>query len=167
MKRMSDVGRRTPAVWRMVARVTVVTALAFGLALTATPAVAQGLQLQQLGGGSMSESQMLQGTTIAVFFASWSPRGKDVVERINQINAKWGNKARVVAINFQEDQATVQQFLSGQKLNVPVLLDESGRFSKKYAVTWLPGLLVLQDGETAFRGRLGDNPDSVLSQSLG
>ena len=166
MRWTSNVGRRTPAAWWRMARMTVGLACLLVAALVPAQASAQGLQLAKIGGGTVSEAELMKGTTIAVVWATWSPRGKDIVQRINKINAKWGGSARVVAINFQEDATTIQKFLGDQKMNVPILLDKNGRFSKKHAVTWLPGLLVLQDGETAFRGRLGDNPDVVLTQAL-
>jgi hypothetical protein len=34
-------------------------------------------------------------------------------------------------------------------------------------VTNLPGLLVFKDGEAAYRGKLPDDPDQVISQILG
>lgn len=144
------------------------TALApalLGLAL-ALPAPAQDVRLPGLQGGQLTGGDLAQGSTIVVVWASWSPRGKDVVERVNAIERRWGSRARVVTVNFQEDRPTVQGFLSGQSLAVPVYLDADGAFSKKYAVTSLPALLVIRSGEVAFNGRLPPDPSSILDEAL-
>lgn len=144
------------------------TALLLAAALlAAVPAAAQGLRLPGLSGGSLAEGELSRGSTIIVVWASWSPRGRDIVPRVNAIASRWGGKARVITVNFQEDRETVESFLAGKGLAVPVYLDTDGAFSRKNAVTNLPGLLVIKDGETAYRAQLPDDPDAVLAEILG
>lgn len=138
--------------------------LGLGAALAAAPASAQGMVLRGTGGESFSEADLSRGPTIVVVWASWSPRGRDVVPRVNALHRSWSSKSRVVTVNFQEDRATIDEFLAGQGFQVPVLMDEDGAFAKKYAVTSLPGLLVFRDGQKAFGGRLPDDPDRVLAE---
>jgi len=88
------------------------------------------------------------------------------VERVNPIAQRWGSRARVLTVNFQEEAAVVQGFLGGKSLAAPVFLDADGAFSKKYAVATLPGLLVLKDGQVVFRGKLPDDPDRVIVEIL-
>lgn len=140
--------------------------LAAFLLLPVLPVQGQDLRLPGLTGGSLGESELNRGTTVIVVWASWSPRGRDIVPRVNAIAQRWGGQARVVTVNFQEDRETVQLFLADKNLRVPVYLDTEGTFSKKNAVTNLPGLLVIKDGETAFRGKLPDDPDPVLAEIL-
>lgn len=146
------------------------TAAALGLLLAAAlafPAPAQDVRLPGLRGGQLTEGDLAQGATVVVVWASWSPRGKDIVARVNAIQGRWGGRARVVTVNFQEDRGTVDGFLAGKNLSVPVYLDTDGTFSKKHAVTTLPGLLVIRDGNVAYRGKLPDNPDQILTETLG
>ena len=103
---------------------------------------------------------------MVVFFTTWSPRGRDVVERVNAIDARWKGSARVVTVNFQEEAADVRSFLAGQRLAVPVYLDTSGALSKKYRVNSAPWLLVVRDGRTAYSERLPNDPDAVLGEIL-
>jgi thiol-disulfide isomerase/thioredoxin len=139
-----------------------------GIALAAPPpAAAQGLQLQGLGGEELREADLASGSTIVVVWASWSPRGKDVVDRVNALARRWGGQARVITVNFQEDRATVEGFLAGHSLTSPVFLDRDGAFSKKYSVTNLPALLVFKDGDAAYRGKLPDDADAVIAPILG
>jgi thiol-disulfide isomerase/thioredoxin len=130
-------------------------------------AAAQGdIVLRGLGGEQLSEADLAQGATIVVVWASWSPKSRNIVERVNQLASGWGDRARVVTVVFQEDRREVEQFLAGKGLSVPVYLDSQGDFSKKYAVTTLPGLLVFRDGKAAYRGRLPDDPARVLAPLL-
>jgi thiol-disulfide isomerase/thioredoxin len=141
-------------------------ALAFA-AGAATPAVAQDLRLKGLRGEELRESDLASQPTVVVVWASWSPRGRDIDRRVGALAGRWGRQARVITVNFQEDEATVEQFLAGKSMGAPVFLDSDGAFSKKYAVTNLPGLLVFKDGKAAFRGKLPDDPDAVISPILG
>lgn len=143
------------------------TVLLVASLLLVTPfAAAQEVDLPGLQGGRLTGADLTQGATILVVWASWSPKCRDIVPRVNAIADRWGNRARVVTVNFQEDRGTVQDFLSGKGLSVPVFLDLDGSFSKKNSVTTLPGLLVVRDGTTAYRGRLPDDPAGVLGEIL-
>ena len=102
-----------------------------------------------------------------VLWASWSPRCRDIVERVNTLEGRWGGRARVVAVAFNEDRGDVERFLAGKPLRSRVVLDGDGAFAKKHAITWLPGLVVLKGGETAYAGKLPDDPDALLSRLLG
>ncbi|MFL6193368.1 MAG: TlpA family protein disulfide reductase [Thermoanaerobaculia bacterium] len=126
----------------------------------------QEVSLSCLGGGRLSDSDLSRGTTIVVVWASWSPRSRNVVERVNPLAARWGANARVLTVNFQEDRPTIDGFLSGKGLNVPVCLDPEGAFSRKYNVATLPGLLVVKDGTVAYRGKLPENPDQTIADLL-
>lgn len=132
-------------------------------------ASAQGrpLRLEGLQGGTLGPTDLSQSVVIAVVWASWSPRCRDIVQRVNSIAERWGDRARVIMVDFQEDRAEVEAFLSRQRPRVPVFLDRDGAFSKKYSVTNLPGLVILKDGNTVFSGKLPANPDSLIAQSLG
>ncbi len=136
------------------------------IGLLAPPVRAQDFRLPGLTGGQLSEGDLAQGATILVVWASWSPKCRDIVNQVNAIQRKWGGRARVATVDFQEDRADVQSFLTGKSLSVPVYLDADGSFSKNKAVTTLPGLLVIRDGKIAYRGRLPDDPDSVLSGAI-
>ncbi len=141
--------------------------LALVLLLLPVTARAQGnFRLPGLDSGNLTEASLAQGVVVVVVWAGWSPRCRDIVERVNAISGKWGGQARVVTVNFQESASDARSFLTGQKLAVPVFLDEDGSFSKTNAVTTLPSLLVFRDGRNRYRGRLPDDPSQVISQAL-
>lgn len=135
-----------------------------GLTLTSLPAGAQDFRLQNLGGGGpLTDADLAQGSTLVVVWASWSPRCRDIDQRVRQLADRYGNRARVVAVNFQEDRQTASAFLADHPMNVPVYLDQDGTFSKKHAITTLPGLLVMQNGVASYRGKLPDDPAQALA----
>lgn len=136
----------------------------------AGPATAQGpeLRLPGLNGGELSEGELAQGTHIIVFWTSWAPRGRDIVERVNALVDRWGDRGRVVTINFQEEPAAVRDFLAGKPaLKAKVFLDRDGDLSKKHRVNSAPWLLILKDGRASFSEKLPSDPDAVVAQVLG
>jgi len=139
-----------------------VLALLSGSAVRAQDVPLQGLRGERLAGGDLG-----QGTVIVVFWTSWSPHSRDIVTRVNPLARRWGSRARVVTVNFQEDRQTVESFLSGKGLDSPVFLDTDGAFSRKYAVATLPGLLILREGQVVYKGRLPDDADRVIADFLG
>lgn len=142
-------------------------ALALLVALATTPAAAQeSFRLSGLGGGALTDADLARGTTIVVVWASWSPRSRDIVSRVNPLAERWGARARVVTVNFQEDGGAIEPFLAGKELRTPVYLDREGVFAKRHKVFNLPALVVFVDGRTAYSGKLPDDPDRLLSEVL-
>ena len=136
-------------------------------ALLAPPAPAQeSFRLSGLGGGALTDADLARGTTIVVIWASWSPRSRDIVERVNVLANQWEGRGRVVTVNFQEDGPAIEPFLAGKGLRPPVYLDRDGVFAKRHKVFNLPGLVVFVDGRTAYSGKLPDDPDRLLSEVL-
>lgn len=144
--------------------------VAVAVALIAGPALTQGaeLRLPGLDRGELTEAELAQGTHIIVFWTSWAPRGRDVVERVNGLVDRWSERASVVTINFQEGESDVRSFLSDKpRLKAAVFLDEDGELSKRHHVNSAPWLLILKDGRTSFSEKLPRDPDAVVAQVLG
>ncbi len=72
----------------------------------------------------------------------------------------------MASVVFQEPAEKIREVVRANGLHAPVYLDLSGDFSKQYAVTTLPMLLIFRDGELAFRGKLGASPDPVIERAL-
>lgn len=157
-----------PVVRTWLSRLVVAVLLVVvGTGLPSAWAQQGSFRLQGLKGGELRQADLNQGVVIMVVFASWSPRSRNIVPQVNAIVDRWGGQARVVMVSFQEDAATVEGFLSGKKPKATVYLDQDGDFSKSYAVTHLPSLLILKDGTTGFSGKLPRDPDSIISQTIG
>ena len=134
--------------------------------LATAQAQSSDIPLQGLRGERLGSTELAQGTTILVFWTSWSPHSRDIVARVNPLAEHWGARARVITVNFMEERPVVDGFLSGKAFAVPVFLDPDGAFSRKYAVATLPGLLIIRDGQAVYKGRLPDDPDRVIADSL-
>ena len=147
---------------RIVAALTVVALLA-----SVTPAAAQW-SLPRLGGGRpLDQAAISTGLVIVVVWTTWSPRGRNIVERIGRIQSDWGDRARVVSVVFQESPEAIERFLEGKELTVPVYLDSgNAEFSKRHNVTQVPRLLVFKDGVTAVNVNLTDDPNPLISGAL-
>lgn len=149
--------------WRSPGRISSPAALLVLLSTLAFPARAQEIHLTGLAGERLSDADLAQGTTIAVVWASWSPRSHDIVERMQPLAGRWRAQAKIVTVDFEEDRKAVEAFLAGKTLGLPVFLDTEGAFSKKYAVATLPGLLVVKEGKTLYHGKLPEDPDRLLT----
>jgi len=125
-----------------------------------------GLRLAGLRGGELTSAELGRGSHVLVVWASWSPRCRDIAERIQALEGKFGQRARVASVDFQEDAATVEEFLRGKAMRAPVYLDRDGEFSKSLEVTTLPGLVVVRDGQVRFQGKLPSDLDRVLDELL-
>lgn len=128
---------------------------------------AEGMALPGLDGGQLASEDVGEGAVILVVWASWSPRCRDIVTRVNALARRWSPRARVATVVFQEEAGAVRAFLAGESLAVPVYIDATGSFSKQHGVATLPSLLVFRDGELSFRGKLPAHPDTVIERALG
>ncbi len=137
------------------------------LLASVTPAHAQW-SLPRLGGGEpLDQGAISTGLVIVVVWTTWSPRGRNIVERLNRIQSDWGDSGRVVSVVFQESPEAVERFLDGKQLQVPVYLDSgNAEFSKRHNVTQVPRLLVFRDGITAVNVNLTDDPNPLISGAL-
>jgi thiol-disulfide isomerase/thioredoxin len=148
-----------------MATAVLVAALAL-LALSPAASRAEDVSLSCLGGGRLGDADLARGTTIVVVWASWSPRSRDIAERVTALAGRWGGRARIATVDFQEDRQAVEHFLAGKSLGAPVCMDPDGVFSRKYSVATLPGLVVIKDGKVAHRGKLSEDSDQVLADLL-
>jgi len=129
-------------------------------------ASAQEIHLAGLASEQLGDAELGQGTVIVVVWATWSPRSRDIVERVKPLAVHWGPRAKVVTVDFEEQRPAIEAFLAGKSLGAPIFLDSDGVFSKKYAIATLPGLLVLKEGKTVYHGKLPDDPDRLITDLL-
>lgn len=130
----------------------------------AWPLSAQDWSLPCVGGSRITASEVRQGDAIFIVWASWSPRSRGIEGRINAVARGWSGRARVVAVNFQEEEAEVAAMAG--KVQVPVCLDLDGAFSRRFDVSTLPGLLVLRNGTPLVHERLPEDPNRRIAAVL-
>ncbi|MCH9649101.1 MAG: TlpA family protein disulfide reductase [Deltaproteobacteria bacterium] len=143
-----------------------VVVVLLGLASSAVLGEERGLRLEGLDGGELRESELETGDSIVVFWASWSPRCRDIEQRVEGISQRWKEKARVLTVNFQEEPDEIHKFIGAPTAQFSIFLDSSGSFAKKHSITTLPSLLIYRDGRQVHRGLLPADVDAVLRQWL-
>ena len=143
-------------------------AICLAALLVAAPAAAAQWSLPRLGGGApLDQAAIDTGLVIVVVWTTWSPRGGNIVERINRIERRWGDRARVVSVVFQESPEAIEKYLAGKSLAVPVFLDSgNAEFSKRHKVVQVPRLLLFKDGVTAVNVNLTDDPDPLIQGAI-
>lgn len=147
-------------------RVTAVICLIAVLAAV-SPAAAQWSLPGLAGGVPLDQAAIATGLVIVIVWTTWSPRGRNIIARLNRIERRWGSQARVLSVVFQESEEAVNRFLQGKKLAVPVFLDSgNAEFSKRYKVTQVPRLLVFKDGVTKINVNLTENPDPLIEGAV-
>ena len=72
------------------ARLAAGTALALVLALAGPGPAQQDVRLPGLRGGQLTGADLGKGATVLVVWASWSPRCRDIVERVNALAGELG-----------------------------------------------------------------------------
>jgi thiol-disulfide isomerase/thioredoxin len=131
----------------------------------AQPPIVSEVTLNGMKGEVLDDATLAHGTFMVVLWATWSPRSRDIVSRVDELVRLWP-AFKVITVDFEEDRPAIDAFLKGRAMQTPVFLDLDGTFAKKYALATLPGLLVLRDGGVLYRGQLPANPESVLTPLL-
>jgi thiol-disulfide isomerase/thioredoxin len=137
------------------------------LALSVTlPLLAQGgWRLRGLGGGSLAPSDLATGNSVIVVWAGWSPRCRDIQQQVASLKSEIGG-ARLLTVNFQEEEAAVREFLGGKSFPAPIYLDTDGAFARQHQVTALPGLVVYRQGEVVYQGKYPTDPAGLIRSKL-
>ena len=137
-----------------------------GFVAGGTAAFAQDVHMVSTTGEQLADADLAKGTAIVVVWATWSPRSRDIVERVKPLVGRFSGRGRFVTVDFEEERPAIEAFLAGRSMAAPIFLDADGAFSKKYAIATLPGLLVLKEGKVVYHGKLPDDPDRLLSDLL-
>lgn len=82
------------------------------------------------------------------FWATWCPPCVEEMPSMQRLADEFGNNGlSIVAVNIQENPATVGQFMEDHQLSFEVLLDRQGRAGQAYGVRGLPTTVILgRDG---------------------
>jgi thiol-disulfide isomerase/thioredoxin len=123
------------------------------------------IRLDLLEGGRFRLSQEKGNIVVLDFWASWCapcmqgmPELDAVVEEFQDVNVKY------VAVNMQEDRATVSAALERLKLNPIVAMDIDGAAAEHYEVSAIPQLVVIdREGKVA---RMFIGVDTNLADDL-
>lgn len=149
-----------------------IAGLGAALALLAGPARAQsGFEVQpwpankapplQAGMDANGKPLLLtnlrgQGLVIN-FWATWCEPCREEMPSLTQLAQSQHGKLRVLAVNFKESEATVNQFAAATGLNIPTLRDPEGALARAWGIRVFPStVLIGADGKvhSVVRGAL-------------
>jgi len=108
--------------------------------------------LQALNGTPISLSDYSGQVILVNLWATWCPPCKAEMPAINAFYEEHkGNGFVVLAVNSQEDTATVQRFITEQGFSFPVVLDSRGEVANQYQVRGLPTTFIIgRDGQIQY-----------------
>lgn len=137
--------------------VTLIFCLSFREQSFAAPEgnAAPDFTLSTAGGSTSSLSDYKGKANVILMF--WTINGMYCSYELEGLRDRYAelqkNGFEVIAMNIKEQGAKVQNFVSEEKIQFPVLLDTDGKVSKMYAVRGLPVFLIIdKQGQIKWRG---------------
>jgi len=110
---------------------------------------APAFKLPGMDGKPVSLADLKGKVIVLDFWATWCGPCKMSLPHLDKMyQAEKGNDIHVFAVDEQEDQKDVSQFVQQTKLSVPVLLDRDGKVGEAYGVEGIPQTVVIgKDGK--------------------
>lgn len=98
--------------------------------------------LDRLEGGNVTVG--LPGKiTVINFWATWCPPCQEEMPDLDQFAKKNQQKINFYAVNLQESNEKVSEFMNKHKYNMPVLLDKDGFVAKQFQIAAIPTTIIV------------------------
>ncbi len=123
-------------------------------------------QLQSINGTTVKLSDFRGSPVLLNFWATWCGPCKLEAPFLDQINASYSSQGLVMlAVDVGENATTVQNFMTGLNISLPVLLDSNQSVSRTYALTGIPTTLLIDKGGIIQYKRIGAFSDKASIES--
>jgi thiol-disulfide isomerase/thioredoxin len=93
--------------------------------------------------GSEALSQLKGKPVVINFWASWCPPCTDELPYFERLQADYGDRIRVITVNWAEDPGTALAYLRAKHLDLPVVSDPQSKIYAAYSLSEVPDTLVL------------------------
>lgn len=125
------------------------------------------LMLRDIDGKSHNLADYRGQVVLVNFWATWCEPCRDEMPAIQRLSNKLAGKPFVVlAVNLDEPESRIRNFLSRMPLDFPILVDQEKAVTKAWKVRVLPmSFIVGRDGRIRYSltGELAWDHDSVVS----
>lgn len=86
----------------------------------------------------------LRGKPVVInFWASWCPPCTEEMPYFERLQATYGDRVRIITVDWNEDPANAVGFLRTRHLQLPVVSDRQSKIYSAYSLTEVPDTLVL------------------------
>ena len=124
--------------------------------------------LPLLNGGNAALSSYKGKVIILNFWATWCPPCRAEMPSMETLYQRLKSRGlELLAVDLDEDKASVQQFIRNGRFTFPVLLDEGGKIGSKYVISAIPTSFII-DREGKIVGKVigsisWDNPKVIAA----
>ena len=128
--------------------------------------MAPDFQLYNLEGELVSLSDFRGSPVILNFWATWCGPCISEIPYLQQVHEEWSDKGVVLlAVNMGESPSEVEQFVGGNNLSFPVLLDVRQEVAQMYGIRYIPSTFFIDKDGLAQAGRVGPFPNKQAIES--
>jgi cytochrome c biogenesis protein CcmG, thiol:disulfide interchange protein DsbE len=99
---------------------------------------AEAFELKLLGGDLQSLSGYAGTPVVINFWATWCPPCKEEMPLLNDYAGKYADRLVILGVNYSEEENVVQQFVTKEGIEFPILLDRNGIVANMYYVRNYP-----------------------------
>ncbi len=95
-----------------------------------------------------------QSPVLLIFWATWCPSCVEEIPELNRLHqTKRSDGLKILAVNVQESQTQIKDFLKKNSIHYPIVLDSTGEVAEKYGIVGLPAsVLLAKGGEILYYG---------------
>lgn len=114
-----------------------------------------GVEIERFAGGHLQFPDAYQGRVVLIhFWADWCALCRNELQESEPLHQRYRDQGlEVLAINMQQSRDTVAGYLSQLAISYPVLLDGKGEMARRYGVSALP-LVYLLDRQGRLHTRM-------------
>lgn len=99
--------------------------------------LAPDFTLSKLDGGTISLAEFRGKKPVVVdFWASWCPNCRRDMSNLNRFYENYKDRLEVIAVNLQESEGTVRNFIESRGFSFPVALDPYGGAGQAFGIRY-------------------------------
>ena len=110
--------------------------------------------------GQQTQVDWSSKLTVLTFGALWCPTCRNEMPELDEFAAANSDRLMFYMVDIREPAEKVKRYLNEKKLNVPMLLDETGGVSRQYGIKTIPTTVMVDS-----RGRIVYRKDGEVTRT--